>query len=66
MNIGYFRKLFVNIGILLLCRIFVSDRRNNIVEIESSKNNTLDLSKGNFHTRYSVTHELGLIFTYLN
>lgn len=66
MNIGYFRKLFVNIGILLLCRIFVSDRRNNIVEIESSKNNTLDLSKGNFHTRYSFTHELGLIFTYLN
>jgi len=66
MNIGHFRKLFVNIGILLLCRIFVSDGKNNIVEIESSKNSTLDLSKGDFHTRYSFTLELGLIFTYLN
>ena len=66
MNIGHFRKLFVNIGILLLCRVFVSDGRNNIVEIESSKNSTLDLSKGDFHTRYSFTRELGLMFTYSN
>lgn len=63
MNIGHFRKLFVNIRILLLYRIFVSDGRNNIVEIESSKNSTLDLRKGDFHTSYSFTHELGLIFT---
>lgn len=48
MNIRHFRKLFVNIGILLLYRIFVSDGRNNIVETESSKNSTLDLRKGDF------------------
>lgn len=48
MNIGYFRKLFVNIGILLLCRILYLIEETIFVEIESSKNNTLDLSKRKF------------------
>lgn len=49
MNVGHFGRFFVKgRGLLLVHRLSVSDGGNNIVEIGRSKNNTLNLSKGDF------------------